>query len=384
MAALARAGAGDPRALHVCERVLSARSGDELFDVVSTYASLGHHRTGSAVDQTTAGWLTHELRTRGLDVRADSVAFDGWRGDAKVHVDDRVVESLAVPYEWEGSIDTTNVAVVDLQQGLGGDSSVLAEPVRAAKAAGHDAVVCATRHSKGALVGINRDLRDAPLDIPVFLVAGDELTTLSSSVVRVTATAQRVPAKTKNLIATNGGSGGRLMLTTPLNGWFGCAGERGTGIAVLLDLVGRLVGEKRVLVVLTGGHELGYFGARAWASSNPPELREVRSILHLGASVAVESNGSLIAQRVALTSVPSQRCAPIHDALVPIGLELNTAPTRWVGEGEIWQQLGPPLLSTSGAGVDFHTPNDHAERVTSPAALLRVADAFAAVALSLD
>jgi hypothetical protein len=136
--------------------------------------------------------------------------------------------------------------------------------------------------------------------------------------------------------------------------------------------------------VMTGGHELGYFGARAWALSDPLAVHDVSAILHLGASVAVERAGNLIPTRVALTSIPEAECAPIRDALRPIGLALNSSPARWVGEGEIWQHLGPPLLSTSGAGPDFHTPNDHAHRVTSAAALRRVADAFATAARSLS
>jgi hypothetical protein len=351
---------------------------------VSRYAALGHHRTGTTVDHATTDWLANELGALGMQVEADAVAFNGWHCDATIRVGDRVLEHLAVPFEWEGSIDTTNVAIVDLQQGLGGDSSVLTEPTRTAKADGFDAVVCATRHPDGALVGINRELRTKPLDVPVFLVAGHELPALSSSVTRVTARARGLPMATTNLVATNEGSGPRLMVTTPLNGWFRGAGERGTGIAVLFDLVTRFVDSRNLLVVLTGGHELGYFGAHAWASKGAPPMSEISSILHLGASVAVEHRGTLIAQRVALTSIPDDRCGPIRDALTPIGLGLTSCPTRWVGEGEIWQHLGPPLLSTSGAGPDFHTPNDLADRVTSPAALARVTDAFANAVLALE
>lgn len=98
----------------------------------------------------------------------------------------------------------------------------------------------------------------------------------------------------------------------------------------------------------------------------------------------MERDGDLIAQRVALTSVSEDACAPIRHALQPIGLALTTSPSRWVGEGEVWEQVGPPLLSTTGAGLDFHTPNDLAGRVTSPAALARVAESFANAVVALD
>ena len=56
-----------------------------------------------------------------------------------------------------------------------------------------------------------------------------------------------------NLEARNGLEA--VLITTPLTGWFGCAGEQGTGVAVLLDLVERFA-DRPLLVLATGGHEL--------------------------------------------------------------------------------------------------------------------------------
>ena len=59
----------------------------------------------------------------------------------------------------------------------------------------------------------------------------------------------------------------------PLTGWFGCAGERGTGVAVLLDLVERFA-DRPLLVLATGGHELDYLGVRQWVAARRAEHGE--------------------------------------------------------------------------------------------------------------
>jgi hypothetical protein len=182
-----------------------------------------------------------------LNVAVQSVPFTGWVHESTVSVNGRPIESLAVRYEWEGSIDTTNVAIVDLDQGLGGNISALDVP------------------SSG---------------FPVFLVGAKHLEPLRAGTVRVASVARTEPMSTSNITADNSGTGSPLMITTPLTGWFGCAGERGTGVAVLLDLAARLIDDHELLMVAsliddhelliaaTGGHELGWFGAHHWVAQH--------------------------------------------------------------------------------------------------------------------
>jgi hypothetical protein len=368
------------------------RPPEELYKWVLEYERLGSHRTGSDGDELTAQWLAEKLALAGLTVRIDEVPFTGWQCQGAVRSGSDDIEALAVPYEWEGSIATNNVAIVDLDQGLGADASVFDEPIRQARDAGYEAVVCATRHHEGSLVGVNRPRERAGHGFPVFLVGGAELPKLKSSVVRIDATAASTASATSNVIGVTGGKGKRIMLTTPLNGWFTCAGERGTGIAVLLDLVARLGQEHQLLVVATGGHELGYFGAKEWIASEKSKSEQAfdknSSIVHIGASTAVETDGpegrTLIPTRRSFTSIRESEAGPLRVALAPIGLNPVPESTTWMGESEVWHTLGIPLLSVSGAGPDFHTPLDRAERVTSPSALTRVATALANAAEALD
>ena len=146
------------------------------------------------------------------------------------------------------------------------------------------------------------------------------------------------------------------MLTTPLNGWFGAAGERGTGIAVLRHVAERLT-DRPLTVVATGGHELGYMGAYAWVDrcANPPAC-----VAHIGASLAVETavggGRQLIDRRIAMTTLGESAARGVTEALDDAGITLRCDSDTWLGEGEAWSLLGVPVLSTTGAGPDFHHP----------------------------
>ena len=80
--------------------------------------------------------------------------------------------------------------------------------------------------------------------------------------------------------------------------------------------------------------------------------------------------------RVALTSLDDAAAAPIGVALAAVGLHTTANAPGWLGEGTVLCDLDAPLLSITGAGVDFHTPADTPDRATSAAALTAVADAF--------
>jgi hypothetical protein len=356
--------------------------GADMFGVVRAYADLGDHRTGSQVDHRTARWMAGLLTDRGFAVEHIELPFDRWVSTSSVTIGDSEVEHLALAYEWTGHVDTTDVAVVPFEPRLGGFPAAVDEPIRQAQADGAAAAVLVTEHPHGSLVAVNRVMNAPTSNLPVVLAAGRDLDHLLNNEVRVTMSARIERGLTSNLVARNGAAADeeRLLLTTPLNGWFRCAGERGTGIAVLLDLLDRL-GDRPLAVAATGGHELGCFGAHRIVDAD--ELRP-GAVFHVGASVAVENRtGQLVGTRLALSNLDAERAGPVAEALSAVGLDLTPEAEHWVGEGEAWRRLGCPLVSTIGAGSDFHTPHDVPHRVTSPATLVRVADAYAEAALRL-
>jgi hypothetical protein len=235
-------------------------------------------------------------------------------------------------------------------------------------------------------VAVNR----APGDetgFPVVLVPGREAARLEGtegSRIEVDLAAEVVPGTTANVVAANGVEGMPLLLTTPMTGWFGCAGERGTGLAVLLELVERFA-DRPLLVLATTGHELLYEGVRRWVAERS---LEVSAIVHVGADLATEAYGeggvrALATSRVAFCG-RSTAAAGVGRALEPGGWAFREDPAAWLGEGEVWSGFDVPLLSLTGAGPWFHTREDTPAGSTSPQSLATVADALADAVVALD
>lgn len=361
--------------------------GDHLFQIVQEYADFGDHRTGSPVGQATAAWMAAQLEQRGLTAVTEPVPFDNWIGSSVVEADGQLIPSLALPFEWTGDLTTNTVTVSSVDPQFGGFPKALDDSIVAAKKSGDAAVVLCTEHPAGSLVAINRQLGSETSDFPTVLAAGRDHALLAAANDRGRVTLQidgrREPGATTNVIAMNAAAqadpSSALLITTPLNGWFSCAGERGTGIAVTLDLAERFAAMP-LIVVATGGHELGWFGAHEWVEATTIVPRVA---VHVGASVAVDTPiqpggpRDLVTTRMALISLNDAAAVDVAAALEPAGLQLTCSVTAWVGEGDAFCKLGSPLLSFSGMGPHFHTPEDHPDVATSPDALATVADAFA-------
>ena len=354
--------------------VTGEASGEDLYRIVCDYASLGHHRSGTDRDLATVEWFADLVGDLG-EVTTETVDFERYDARSELTADGRSFDHLALYYEFTGDIDASDVAVRRLDPHAGGFPRVADELIDETKQAGHEALVIATDHPDGDLVAINRDLSAPASGLPTLLVAGRHYDTMASSEVRVRLSARLTGGRTANIEVSNGRPGQPMLLTTPLNGWFAAAGERGTGIAVLYYLAEQFA-DTPLTIVATGGHELGFLGAHAWVDRciEPPWCA-----VHLGASLAVEAPGSdgsrrLIDSRIAMTTLEEATACPVAAALRGAGIGLRCQVDSWLGEGEEWSRLGVPVLSTTGAGPDFHTPSDTPERATSPAALARVAD----------
>ncbi|MYB29044.1 MAG: M28 family peptidase [Acidimicrobiaceae bacterium] len=354
--------------------VTGGASGEDLYRIVCEYAALGHHRSGTDRDVATTEWFVELMSDLG-DVTTAPVEFDRYEANSELTVDGRTLEHLPLYYEFTGEVDTSDVAVRRFDPLGGGFPRVADELIKETRQGGNEALVICTDHLDGELVAINRELAASPSGLPTVLVAGRHYEALASSALRLRLNARLAAGRTANIEVSNDQPGRRLVLTTPLNGWFGAAGERGTGIAVLRHVAERLTG-RPLTVVATGGHELGYMGAYAWIDrcTEPPAC-----VAHIGASLAVETavggDRRLIDSRIAMTTLGESTARRVAAALDDAGITLRCDSDTWLGEGEAWSLLGVPVLSTTGAGPDFHTPSDTPERATSPGALATVADA---------
>ena len=141
--------------------------------------------------------------------------------------------------------------------------------------------------------------------------------------------------------------------------------------------------ERPLLVLATGGHELDYLGVRQWVAARRAEHGERPvAVIHVGASIAVDEPGDddsrhLIPTRLAMTDASGESAERIGAALEPGAFIFRPETESWLGESEVFCDLNVPMLSFTGSGVAFHTPEDTTAQVTSAASLALVADAVA-------
>jgi hypothetical protein len=168
-------------------------------------------------------------------------------------------------------------------------------PVEAAFRQGAQAAIIITNGPTGRIIRLNGDGRNPMFAGPVALLAPADARPLLAAA---------LAGQPATLIVT--GQGGRrpafnfvgrldrgkpqwVVVSTPRSGWDICAGERGPGVAVWLDLArwarAALPGYNLAFVCNTG-HEYEYLGSEQSLKAMAPHPEDTRFWLHLGANVA--------------------------------------------------------------------------------------------------
>ncbi len=376
-------------ALWVCNRMTDSNPselGAKLYRIVEAYADLGIHRTGTAVDRITADWFKSQLEALGGRITRHDYQFDFFDAVATVKIDGDEIESMPLYYEAIGNVKTTKVAVAEFgdgEHGSGLDNSLEAL-IDSAMADGYEALVIATLGGSGELVALNcvPELRNR---IPVLLVPGRFASALKRGEVSVEYSAEIVPGTSTNIIGEWGNSSAEppFVLTTPMSGWFTCAGERGTGIAMTLFVAEQLLKKMPHIplkVIALSGHEIGFIGAYRLTETvtTPP-----RAVFHLGSCLAASD-----AHRIGIVHTTEPKLDGIREALAPLQISPNPPenhldPACWVGESQCWAEFGMPMLSVAGLSPLFHTPEDVAEKATTPELLESAAKCYIEAALAL-
>lgn len=349
--------------------------GERLYALVETYAALGDHRTGTPVDDATRDWFVQELEQRDGVVELLPYDFEQYVANARVTVEGREVRVTPLFYSGVGEVDSTVPYIAEIDATVGGSEPD--EMLGVARALGYRAAVLATSGITGQVIGINRTPSQPPGPIAV-LAPGEEIDALRRGPVHVTVDARVVPGASATIVgrfaAKKKSTGATpIVITTPLTGWFGCAGERGTGIAVALELARELATKLPVVLVATTGHELGFIGMHDYLART---TLDACAVLQLGASVAAtERNGEEL--RFALVDhVEAALDARLDGALAPSGFRTMRHEGPWPTEGDGWREHGAPVVSFVGFFDRFHTPADVPEAVTSPAFLDAVTGAL--------
>jgi hypothetical protein len=362
-----------------------------IFDLVRDYADLGVHRSGTATQAATAEWLAEELRARGGDVSLEPVTFERYVAEWSVTIDGAEVESLPLFYEATGDASSTDPVRWPAFSPVGAGPMGVTGALDDVDAALGDLVVAATQNLLGFLAVSNRSPQLGS-GVHVLQVAGHHGGALADGApVEARIDARLEAASCPNVVARFGdvdGADRLTVLTTPISGWFRCAGERGTGIAVALEMATRLAEDSPLLFLGATGHELGAFGAAMlhaeWGSL-------AHTLLHVGANVGCDwgaddalaaPDHSHMAARLA-THQPT--VGGVVDAFTAIGARVETPGrdrSQWFGEAADWLDA-PQVLSYLGQNPWFHAPDDLPDVSCTAARTEAVATAFSEAALHL-
>ncbi len=294
----------------------------------------------------------------------------------------RAIALIVLPYKrW--------VALADPQ---------VARPLTEAFARGASAAVLVTTGPTGEAIALNVTSKKPGFGRPVAILAPKDAGRF------LAAAADGGPAT----LVIDGGEGRRpafnlighldrrapktVILSTPRSGWFRCAAERGSGVAIWLSLARWLAQTNHgvnVELVATSGHEYEYLGGEHYLSEAPAPAR-TRLWLHIGASAAARDWHEIGPVLRPLPSADSQRvltatadvAASVRAAFHGIsGLEATYVADRATAGGELVNVLDAgygTAIGLYGGHRYFHTQADDlrcvsAELVTPVAMAFRAA-----------
>ena len=361
--------------------------GDDAFGMVCRYSTFGVQRTGSAANETVKHWLSDELTERGADITLQHYRYQHFEQAVSVFANGRELEAMALYYCAGGEFELTNPAVeaVDAHVDEPDIDCAINNAVTDAKAKGHDGLLLATRCPTGDLCAINRAPGDRH-EFPIILIAGGEFDRVRGAELRVCFSASTRPAEASNIVArlphpvACPSAVSPIVVTTPISGWFTCAGERGCGLTVAIAVATRLSETHPVELLLATGHELGFAGGYDLAEhfTGTPA-----GIMHLGSCIANKE-----ADLVSICSADVSTTGRIASALAPLNVR-PMVPARpssddeWIGESKCWAVYDRPMLSVAGQAVHFHTPGDVPDAVTSAELLDKAINAIGLAATEL-
>jgi hypothetical protein len=324
-------------------------SGQTMEADLLKYVGFGNKRAGGPGDNACGDWLASELEKAGYAVERQTFQapfFEASKAELTIEGTTAPVlpQPIAVPTGSDGvsgplvRVDVAGhftgslqgaIALVDLPSARW--SSALARPIRgpidAAFAAGARGVVAITNGPTGKIIALNADGRQPMFAGPVALLAPDR------SAPFLAAAFQRGEAK-----LTLDGAGGRrdafnfvgrmdrgkakwIAVSTPRSGWFGCAAERGGGVAAWLDIARwapAALADYNLALICNTGHEYEYLGAAEAMKQIAPPVEATRFWLHLGANVAARDWREAPGGATPLPNVDAQRVLSISPDLLPL------------------------------------------------------------------
>lgn len=384
--------------------------GEALFADVVRYASFGDKRSGEAGDRRASAWIARRLAAAGYQVTRQAFAVAAApSAHASLEAGGRryplfplwpVAPTPAAGIAAPLGAAAGQIALVDLPYAP--NASLLTPgygvPLWRAATSGAAAVIGVTQGPTGEVIALNAVPARYRWPVPAALIgstAGAALTLGMPARLRLDG---RIEARTAaNVLASRPGRGKAIVVSTPTSGWFTCAGERGTGIALFLMLAewaARTLASPLVFLA-TSGHEIEGDGSSKALAGDIPPPSDVGLWLHLGANVATLDPvfGAGGARRGTRPSSPrgiaaSASLLPAINAAFtgvagydrPRAVDAATA----VGDIAHYARAGyAPIVGLVGASLLHHTRLDTPDLSTSPMALSVMIEPLRSLLISL-
>jgi hypothetical protein len=392
-------------------RAADPLAGAALFEDVRAYDALGEHRTATPGDHATSLWLKDRFESFGMTASLNAFDAPLFTPDrCEIGVDGAVLDgfpawpAVTTPYAGlraplapgDAPLLAGKIAVVRLAYGRAASWAAphLGGVVFDAITRGAIAVIAVTEGPTGEIIALNAEAEHFDWLVPVVIAGGRDVETLSRAAALgaeavLVSTGTRTPdAQASNVIGRRAGQGATLVVSTPKSGWFHCAGERGSGIAVFLALAHWLTRNTAadLLFVASTGHELAESGGAHFLKTAAPPPSQVKFWLHIGANVALQKqsieigkatpNGQAIGTRGVIV-MPDLDAAARQVFAGLAGYEQpQPFPEVAPGELERFRRAGyAPLAGMIGFNPLFHTRLDRADVATTPEILESVARA---------
>lgn len=394
-------------------------SGEALFRDVARYDAFGIHRSGTPGDLATSAWVASELAAAGYAVKRDTWHLRQFMlEDASLTVGGRSLDCFPFWYPHDTGDGPVQGALASLTENpeegsLEGHIAFIAvegrnwrfdirDLVERSANAGAIGLVVALESPSGEPVAQNAPAphNQTPHRIPALIVAHKHAESLmraarEGALASLSIRGRDVPnAESSNVAAKLIRGDKWIVVTTPLSGWFTCAGERGPGVALFLGLArwaAEREGTHSLLFLGNTGHELDQIGAHSTLEENAPPIEDVSLWIHLGASIAAreygpESEGFPPLDRIheGGNLVGTKALGPILNAAFA---EVDSLQPRTEGPvfGELreFMNAGYNAYGFFGNFLYFHTALDSGP-VTTPALLEPIGAAIAQTIEAID
>jgi hypothetical protein len=344
---------------------------------IRAYEAFGNHRTGWTGDDASAAWMRELLHSAAANPAFERFNFplveyrrtrlvtpDGAFEGVPMHDAGFTQAGGGTAGELVelGSGDPFGNIVITTENDPAFAQARVGRSIEDLEESGAVGLVIVTADPKGAVTVLNAVRLADPYTLPVLQIGTREARRLASTLlmhseVTLEIDGDRLDSRARNVVATLPGTEPDLApigMTTPRSGWFGCASERGGGLAILLALAeafARRPHRRTIELVATSGHELNFRGMEAYLNAHSGTASRAYAWLHLGANIGTSTGPTNVETTDAALLEAAVTAFTASEAL----FEVTEARG---GEAQNIARAGGRYLSVRGRNQYFHSPND--------------------------